>query len=322
MNKIIFLGFFFTLQIATAQTIVEPTIPATGMTYPVTIMNDTMAFGNPPWDFSIYNPTMNADIDVLPIASSSNASNYPNATHVKYEDGYEFFLGFNNAEYTFHGEVSIITSSYPTSLVMHPYPFNVGDTHSDSELNIPFTVPGGPPSLERDDQAFSEAVSSGSIIMPDGTTHNNATLVHTTRTWTDGQTGSSPCVTTLNAFHWWVPGYAIPVVQSSSMVSTGQCPPNSVYVTKFLVGNPMGIKNTDMSVISIYPNPTSNTIQLSKNDPFQRTGYVIHDQLGKIVYSGILSTNSNKIDVSTLSKGIYLLILEEKTKQVLRFVKD
>ena len=57
MNKIIFLGFFFTLQIATAQTIVEPTIPATGMTYPVTIMNDTMAFGNPPWDFSIYNPT-------------------------------------------------------------------------------------------------------------------------------------------------------------------------------------------------------------------------------------------------------------------------
>ena len=42
-------------------------------------------------------------------------------------------------------------------LVIHPYPFNVGDVHTMG-FSTPFEVPGGPPSLFRDHEVESEAM--------------------------------------------------------------------------------------------------------------------------------------------------------------------
>ena len=313
-------------SLSQAQTMHAPNIPETGVSYPVSIKNDTINISTQgDWDFS--NVTTNSDNNVMisPISIGSNFSNnYPNATHVKYEDGDKFFLGFDSTAYTFHGEISVLTSSYPSPLVIHPYPFNVGDTHTDSEFNISFTIPNGPPFLERDDQVFTEALSSGNITMPDGTVHNNAILVHTTRTWTDGQIGSSPCITSLDAYHLWIMGYAIPVVQTSIMTQTGQCPPSSpVKVTKFLKGDPFAsLKDFSSPIISVYPNPAKTNIFLNSNLDLSGTQYEIYDKLGRTVYSGIINSDNTSIDISSLTNGLYLLNLKGNKTQTLKFIKE
>ena len=90
-----------------------------------------------------------------------------------------FFLGFETNQYTFHGEMSVITTSYTNPLVIQPYPLAVGDVHTDSESDISFTCNGCPHFV--------------ALTMPDNTVHSTATLVYNTRTWNDGQIGSPTC---------------------------------------------------------------------------------------------------------------------------------
>ena len=107
--------------------------------------------------------------------------------------------------------MTFITASYSNPLVLHKYPFAVGGTNSDSELNISFTCDGCPSFMERDDAICSESLSSGSFTMPDGTVHSNATLICNTRTWNDGQIGSATCNLFLEQWQWWAGGYPMPV---------------------------------------------------------------------------------------------------------------
>ncbi len=151
MKKILLISSLLTTAPSIfSQSVTSPTIPEAGVYYEVGIVDNTISFSNEgDWDFSSISTTSKATIHIAPINTSSQASNYPNATHVKYEDGNQFFLGFSNTEYTFHGEISVLTSSYENSLVLNPYPFNVGDEHTDFEKEVPFTVPNGPPYLIR-----------------------------------------------------------------------------------------------------------------------------------------------------------------------------
>ena len=325
MKKLFLISTLLTLASSIfSQSITIPTIPEVGVYYEVGLIDNTINFSNEgDWDFSTISTTSKATIHIAPINTSSQSGNYPNATHVKYEDGNQFFLGFSNTKYTFHGEISVLTSSYENSLVLNPYPFNVGDEHTDFEKEVPFTVPNGPPYLIRDDRAVTEAISSGTLTMPDNTIHNNAVLIRSRRTWTDRQIGSSPCETSYDAYQWWVEGYAIPVVQSIQMTQSGACPPsNPVKVTKFVVGGPLdvdGIKNTG---ISIYPNPVKNNIYITANAYKLGSDYVIYDQLGRDIATGKINSNNTKIDLINIPKGIYFFTISDYSNLSWKFIKE
>ena len=323
MKKTLLILFSLVGIFAQAQTLSMPTIPSAGVTYPVTIKSDTVPHptqGN--WDFSNVTTDATGTIEFEPISSTSYSSSYPNATHVKYEDGGTFFLGYDTDDYTFHGEITVITTSYQNPLVLHTYPFSIGDTHSDSELNNSFTCNGCPPSMERDDAVYSESKSSGSLTMPDGTVHATATLVYTTRTWNDGQVGSPTCNLFMEQWHWWVAGYPMPVAQTMELSTTGPCPPNVGYrQSKFLVGNPIAVEEIEMDEISVYPNPSGNFIQLSNLQSTEST-YSVHDITGRIIKKGTVSRNSNRISTSTLSPGMYTINLLGYEGRTLRFIKD
>jgi len=317
--------FIFVSSGLISQTLYTPNIPSSGVSYNVSVKSDTTMFSQQgPWDFSSTTTTSNENIQILPISSSTIGSNYPNASHVKYEGGEQFFIGFDSNSYTFHGEVSVLTSSYSSPLIIHPYPFSNGDIHTDYEVNIPFTIPGGPPFLERNDQVISRALETGEITMPDGTVHNNALLVRTTRTFTDGQIGSAPCITTLDQYHWWIMGYSIPVVQISTMSQTGACPPSSpVRKSKFLIGNPFAnIENSNYTKINIFPNPSNDVIYLTSSVDLSENTFTIYDNLGRKASFGSMKIKDNLIDVSSLNKGIYILNISGEVNKSLRFLKN
>ncbi|MDG1526234.1 MAG: T9SS type A sorting domain-containing protein [Schleiferiaceae bacterium] len=299
-----------------------PTIPSAGVTYSVTIKSDTVPHptqGN--WDFSNVTTDATGTIEFEPISSTSYSSSYPNATHVKYEDGGTFFLGFDATEYTFHGEMSVITTSYTNPLVLHTYPFAIGNSSTDSELNISFTCNGCPPSMERDDASYSEALASGTLTMPDGTVHSNALLVYNTRTWNDGQTGSPTCNLFLEQWQWWVSGYPMPVAQTVELSTTGPCPPNVGYrQSKFLVGNPIAVHDNEMAPNIIYPNPAEDYIELLSLD-HDEIGITISDMSGRILIEKIVSRHSNRINIESLPAGIFVLRTLEDSQNVHRFIK-
>ncbi|MDG1063871.1 MAG: GEVED domain-containing protein [Flavobacteriaceae bacterium] len=221
----------------TSAQITQPTIPVDGINY---YMDTRGVFLNAsttgPWDFSSVNPDDSREIAIQPIEDSPYATEYPNSTHAYYEDGFVQFPGYTSTEYTYNGEQSFLLSNYPTPLVIHPYPFNVGDVHTDGIFNVPFEVPGGPPSLFRDHEVESEAMDTSSITLPDGTVFNDVTLVISTATFTDAQTGSSPCITVIETWSWWAPGIAVPVAQTFDQLSGGQCPPNPFQFSRFYTG--------------------------------------------------------------------------------------
>ena len=235
MKKHLLIIFFALSQIAFSQTLEMPNFPDGVIIYDVSIKNQLIDFSEDgDWDFSEVTTDSDSAVQITPISDSPDAGDYPNATHVKYEDGNILFLGFEPTQYTYNGEQTFIDNSYVTPLVLIPYPFNVGETHTDGVFNIPFTCSGCPPELYRDHEVVTSSLSSGSVTMPDGFVYNNVTLVKTTNTFTDGQTGSSPCITTLEQWLWWAEGYAIPIVESRTFSNSGQCAPPPPDYTKFL----------------------------------------------------------------------------------------
>ena len=235
MKKHLLIIFLALSQIAFSQTLEMPNFPDGVIIYDVSIKNQLIDFSEDgDWDFSEVSTDSDSAIQITPISDSPDAEDYPNATHVKYEDGNILFLGFEPTQYTYNGEQTFIDDSYVTPLVLIPYPFNVGETHTDGVFNIPFTCSGCPPELYRDHEVVTSSLSSGSVTMPDGFVYNNVTLVKITNTFTDGQTGSSPCITTLEQWLWWAEGYAIPIVESRTFSNSGQCAPPPPDYTKFL----------------------------------------------------------------------------------------
>lgn len=76
----------------------------------------------------------------------------------------------------------------------------------------------------------------------------------------------------------------------------------------FLYGTmPTLINENSFSNYSIFPNPATESITISRSTWNQKNNYSIFDQFGKLVASGVLINNQNKIDVSQIEAGIYTL---------------
>ena len=65
----------------------------------------------------------------------------------------------------------------------------------------------------------------------------------------------------------------------------------------------------DLASVRIYPNPVSETLTVDLGSRFGIETYSIYNMLGKLVYKGRLSSSVERVDVSELSTGIYLLNL-------------
>jgi hypothetical protein len=239
MKKITFLLSLIITSSIYAQSLQMPDIPAEGVVYETLTLNST--FGIPPsdsWDFSDFEPVDQVDVTMIPIENSQyNAAAYPNTTHVKsFLSGSQQvvqFPGFTSTGYTYNGESSIIFNNYYAPLTIMPYPFSVGDTWTDAVYDIAFTCPICPPSMFRDHEVETQALDSGTVTMPDGTVYENVILVQHTATFSDAQTGSSPCVTTRTSHFWWAEDLGIPLIETYFQTTSGACSFDDVSFTRF-----------------------------------------------------------------------------------------
>jgi hypothetical protein len=81
-----------------------------------------------------------------------------------------------------------------------------------------------------------------------------------------------------------------------------------------------GINNLNSNIYNIYPNPTSNTINIDIDNSSDITSIEIYNAIGQRIYH----TNNfkNQIDISEFQSGVYFLSIEtlrgRTTKQIIK----
>ena len=76
------------------------------------------------------------------------------------------------------------------------------------------------------------------------------------------------------------------------------------------------------SDFSLFPNPTSYFFSITVKSDLIGSTYNIINQLGGIVQSGKLTTETTKVDINQLAAGVYLIQLGEQSRQSLKVMKN
>jgi len=220
MKKILLVALSFQSYFCLSQTLNAPTIPANGMEFTVKTMTTAVsnAQTNGAWNFSTAVTTTASNFSLLPIATSSQASSFPLATHVrKIGTNDEAYVAYNGNNYRFCGSMGML---YTTPLLMHTWPISAGYTHTNT-VTLEFQGPGI--MIDRTDNIDVQYIASGSLTMPDGVVYPNAVLLKVLRTQTDLPRNGQPTtyVTTIDMYHWWVNGYAVPIAETRLQTNPG-----------------------------------------------------------------------------------------------------
>lgn len=72
---------------------------------------------------------------------------------------------------------------------------------------------------------------------------------------------------------------------------------------------------------TIYPTIASNEIFVNNSENIKNRKYIIYNQIGQEIATGIINNNKESIHISHFTKGIYYLHIDNE-KDVLRFIKE
>jgi len=82
--------------------------------------------------------------------------------------------------------------------------------------------------------------------------------------------------------------------------------------------NVTGLSNSSVAEkFSVYPNPTSDFISV-KNTTGSRQNFQLIDLSGREALIGTISPNTSKVDLTTLSPGIYFMKFTSKNEQIVQ----
>ena len=314
LHTLLFSVTLFTLH---AQSITDPNLPVEGKVMNFDQIGDTIAVSNAgPWDFSTINPTDSYTMSVFPIDSSSNAFAFPAATHVLVSATGEFFMEYDQSGITNHGRISSgftgFTTNYSTPLTLIPFPFDSNTVHVDS-ISSTATVGVVPISAGFTDKAEVTGVAAGEVTMPNGNNYQNAIVARAKRTQV---AGPSPTGSFLrleeNSTVFWLQGYPLPVVeilhvfQNDSLIFQ-----RSLFLREDSVIQPsVGIASLENISIELFPNPVGNTLKINTEHVASLS---LYNTKGELVISREVAAGSTSIEVSNLTKGIYIYhIVDEK----------
>jgi len=108
--------------------------------------------------------------------------------------------------------------------------------------------------------------------------------------------------------------------QYRCVVTSGNCSDTS-NIAQILVQD-IGIEEAERNhLITVYPSPTSGVVTMSADPSMQGKPFIVTDQAGKVVFSGIVGMEQIRIDLTNLPTGIYTITAGERDRHTIRIVK-
>ena len=83
----------------------------------------------------------------------------------------------------------------------------------------------------------------------------------------------------------------------------------------------VGIDKNEVKPIFVYPNPVNDNLKVRVNASMIGSVYTMTDKTGRVLLTGKLTSEISNINVSSLSAGMYILIIGEHNRQVFKIVK-
>lgn len=89
------------------------------------------------------------------------------------------------------------------------------------------------------------------------------------------------------------------------------------FFSRFDINGTLSTRDYNDQSVTIYPNPTRSTINLSFNF-YERLNYTLFSATGQKLISGSLESSDSQIDLSNLPPNIYYLVIENQTYKILK----
>lgn len=89
------------------------------------------------------------------------------------------------------------------------------------------------------------------------------------------------------------------------------------FFSRFDINGTLSTGDYHDGLVTIYPNPTGSTINLSFNF-YERLNYTLFSATGQKLISGSLESSDSQIDLSNLPPNIYYLVIENQTYKILK----
>ena len=89
------------------------------------------------------------------------------------------------------------------------------------------------------------------------------------------------------------------------------------FFSRFDINGTLSTGDYNDRFVTIYPNPTRSTINLSFNF-YERLNYTLFSATGQKLISGSLESSDSQIDLSNLPPNIYYLVIENQTYKILK----
>lgn len=227
---------------------------------------------------------------------------------------YHYSTFSNNQFSTIGGKNVLANGSIEKTIYDDPslssiYPITYQQTFTDT-----WSTHSDPPGYNSSGSKTVTADAYGTLTTPMGT-FNNVLRIKTEQTFTQNAP-SAPAITSNSTIYNWVSpgvkGTLLLITFNDVMVPGAPV----VHTRSFTFGNngPVSVADRDNveTQISIYPNPASDLITIKSPKEIVRT------ELSSVEGSIILQAeNSDQIDISKLSPGIYFLKTELKSGQSL-----
>ena len=93
-------------------------------------------------------------------------------------------------------------------------------------------------------------------------------------------------------------------------------------ITLNLTLNYTGINEQNGNSLTLSPNPTSSKITVKSSLALIGKEFNIYDQLGKVVKSGVITSEETEIDLSNISEGVYLFKAGAEMQETFKIIKQ
>jgi len=213
--------------------------------------------------------------------------------------GATFNLGAN----THYGWIRVNWTSASGILVVKDFAYedtpntaiNAGDTGATTTVLVTSI------SIQGTGGATTITTSAGTLQMSEAILPTNATNNSVTWTVING-TGSA----TINATGLLTAtGNGTVTVTAAAADASGISGTTTITISNQSVG----IQESTANTISIYPNPASDFLQITSHDANKATSLTIYSYNGQAVFQTNIAADGEKLNISHLSSGAYMLVL-------------
>lgn len=104
--------------------------------------------------------------------------------------------------------------------------------------------------------------------------------------------------------------------------TTYETPNFSSYQYLLKLSTTVAVEELVPNILSLSPNPSTSKITVKSSLEFIGKEFIIYDQLGKVVKSGIITSEETEIDLSNLTEGMYLFKVGAEMQESFKIIKQ